>query len=663
MAQNSCLWSLYAGIQVFYADLKRGLIVKLHRLTQQAGSQVTSCSSNTVHDHEISPPIAADNMPPLMANGTTSHAAVYPQIDGLTSPCLSSQSSIQILPQLEATPTEAVDNGVNRNLQPPGLAEQLSYRLSAAFSNPTIIHRPKLRTRPSVISLNGGLKLVDDLTPLSASMSPMSPIHSPVQGQQLSPKDDTDPSSYNNSGSVSAGDRSTGKTSFDSTVASVRSQGKTGEGTRENLLPAIDEISTEIDDGSVTPHASMKPTIATVETTANAKIFFETYFSRILSEETTPRSFRRKELELRLQTESFSHEQCQQERYAWAIQESAYLRQNRVLKSKTDRISGNSGVDIAGYQVVRVLGKGSFGVVRLVREKEDTLPRSQPRPISISVLRSTFEGQTFTSRDGRKANSQVYAMKVIRKSDMLRNSQEGHLRAERDFLVASENSRWVVPLIASFQDSTNLYLVMDYMVGGDFLGLLFRKDVLKEKKARWYIAEMILCVEEAHRLRWIHRDVKPDNFLISASGHLKISDFGLAFDGHWAHDQTFFTNHRLSLMEKLGIEVDGDSLDRKEGASVAASMAMADIITNDKRRDKIHIIDSPGENENILQWRDRVGKRRLARSVVGTSQYMAPEVIRGELYDGRCDWWSIGIILYEVGNFSVHDGVVDVIYK
>lgn len=120
-------------------------------------------------------------------------------------------------------------------------------------------------------------------------------------------------------------------------------------------------------------------------------------------------------------------------------------------------------------------------------------------------------------------------MKVIRKSDMLRNSQEGHLRAERDFLVAAEGSRWVVPLIASFQDLNNLYLVMDYMPGGDFLGLLIRDNVLSEPIAKWYIAEMILCIEEAHSLRWIHRDVKPDNFLISASGHLKISDFGLAF--------------------------------------------------------------------------------------------------------------------------------------
>jgi serine/threonine protein kinase len=77
-------------------------------------------------------------------------------------------------------------------------------------------------------------------------------------------------------------------------------------------------------------------------------------------------------------------------------------------------------------------------------------------------------------------------------------------------------------------------------------------------------------------------------------------------------------------------------------------MKLANILTGGKERHEKPEADEPNEDEGILQWRNRNGKRRLARSVVGTSQYMAPEVIRGELYDGRCDWWSIGIILYEV---------------
>ena len=211
-----------------------------------------------------------------------------------------------------------------------------------------------------------------------------------------------------------------------------------------------------------------------------------------------------------------------------------------------------------------------------------------------------------------------------------------------------------MPLIASFQDTTNLYLVMEYMIGGDFLGLLIRCGQLKEKRTRWYIAEMVLCIEEAHRLRWIHRDVKPDNFLITASGHLKISDFGLAFDGYWAYDQNYFNNHRYSLLEKLGIKIEGDSVDRSDSTKAAAGKRLVPILTggkeprNGRDRHEMTSVEERGENENVLQWRNRYGKRRLARSVVGTSQYMAPEVIRGELYDGRCDWWSVGIIMFEV---------------
>lgn len=240
-------------------------------------------------------------------------------------------------------------------------------------------------------------------------------------------------------------------------------------------------------------------------------------------------------------------------------------------------------------------------------------------------------------------------MKVIRKSDMLRNSQEGHLRAERDFLVAAQHSRWAVPLIASFQDHNNLYLVMEYMMGGDFLGLLLREDVLDEMIAKWYIAEMILCVEETHKLNWIHRDVKPDNFLITSSGHLKISDFGLAFDGHWAHNQTYHNNQRYTLLEKFGIEIRGDEQDEEEARhnsqSVDSGPSWAEVLLRRNRREQ-HLAET--QKHDVLGWLNRSQQRRFARSVVGTSQYMAPEVIRNENYDGRCDWWSVGIILYEV---------------
>lgn len=222
-------------------------------------------------------------------------------------------------------------------------------------------------------------------------------------------------------------------------------------------------------------------------------------------------------------------------------------------------------------------------------------------------------------------------MKVIRKSDMLRSSQEAHLRAERDFLVAAEHSRWIVPLVAAFQDKSSLYLVMDYMVGGDFLGLLLREDVLDEDVARWYIAEMILCVEEAHKMGWVHRDVKPDNFLISSSGHLKISDFGLAFDGHWRHSQSYFIGHRASIIDRLKMGA------RKSQPAVKGSLPGGILRHAPVERPCGGGKDGRMAQGGLLQWRERTGRRNMARSIVGTSQYMAPEVIMGEPYDGRCD--------------------------
>jgi protein-serine/threonine kinase len=158
---------------------------------------------------------------------------------------------------------------------------------------------------------------------------------------------------------------------------------------------------------------------------------------------------------------------------------------------------------------------------------------------------------------------------------------------------------------------------------------------------------MILCVDEAHRMKWIHRDIKPDNFLISASGHLKISDFGLAFDGHWSHSQAYYSNHRNYLLDKLGIKIVGDEQDAAEEAGEAGLTTHASRPPSRTPSCVKKDAEETAKREGLLNWRNRTERRKLARSVVGTSQYMAPEVILGQPYDGRCDLWSIGIILYE----------------
>lgn len=531
--------------------------------------------------------------------------------------------------------------------------ENLSGKLNMTFGNDTIVHRRSLRTRPTLPYINTNQDTFapqsqedkEDVCPSSGSSEPPgghSTTASPISNASTGATSLTLSSPRS---TKSVDDRRKGKDCL------TKSKSISGNAD-DSILPPIEEdngryLLIPVQEAPI----EATPSVATVETTAAAKVFLETHFNALLTEPISPRSLRRKKFEKKMSEAGLSHDERLQARQQWIQAESDHLRQIRALKASSLARHEIKGISIAGYEVVRVLGKGSFGVVRLVIERptNGTHESSGSEPDNSSRHTSSFDSKSGKARRSIKRGQSlkdVYAMKVIRKSDMLRNCQEGHLRAERDFLVASEGSRWVVPLIASFQDNTNLYLVMEYMIGGDFLGLLLREDVLEESVARWYIAEMILCIEEAHKMKWIHRDVKPDNFLICASGHLKISDFGLAFDGHWAHSQSYYSNHRYNLLEKLGIKVDGDEIDMEEAWEVSAEDT-GELQANKSKAKRD--VEESAKREGLLNWRNRTERRKLARSVVGTSQYMAPEVIMGQPYDGRCDWWSIGIILYEVG--------------
>lgn len=521
---------------------------------------------------------------------------------------------------------------------PVELARIVSLKLSTTFGSPTVIHRSHLNRRPSVQALHF------QGTPAAAAAAANGSSGSSTPSSKGSPPDSV----------------STAPTSVSPSLG--RSRDISSEQATNFRHHASHPNLRECPLSPVREAPIVSPSILTAEAAANAKVFFETYFHTLYSG-VDMRTQRQLELDQYIVSLPLSPEERVKVKKQWVSQEREYLRQCRVLKSRSHGTKSHRDTpSLAGFEVIKILGRGSFGVVRLVKEKstesstasEESKNRQKhalEQAQSVRLASKNIHRQPMTG-----IKKDVFAMKVIRKSVMIRNSQEGHLRAERDLLVASAKSRWIVPLIASFQDRSHLYLVMDYMVGGDFLGLLMRHNILAEDIARWYVAEMILCIEEAHRLHWIHRDIKPDNFLISASGHLKVSDFGLAFDGHWAHDQWYFTYQRHSLLKRLGIHVDGDAEDQKESQDTTKQSAGASREDESMDDDWIH----PPTN-GLLGWRDKNQKRRMARSVVGTSQYMAPEVIRGHPYDGRCDWWSAGIILYEVRHVSSNQWVTPVL--
>ncbi|CAF3906554.1 unnamed protein product, partial [Rotaria magnacalcarata] len=107
---------------------------------------------------------------------------------------------------------------------------------------------------------------------------------------------------------------------------------------------------------------------------------------------------------------------------------------------------------------------------------------------------------------------------------MLKRSDSAFFWEERN-IMAFSNSDWIVKLHYAFQDSKNLYMIMDYMPGGDLITLLERYEI-NESSARFYCAEVVLALDAIHTMGYIHRDIKPDNMLLDARGHLKLADFG-----------------------------------------------------------------------------------------------------------------------------------------
>ncbi|XP_021054491.1 serine/threonine-protein kinase MRCK alpha isoform X12 [Mus pahari] len=145
------------------------------------------------------------------------------------------------------------------------------------------------------------------------------------------------------------------------------------------------------------------------------------------------------------------------------------------------------------FEILKVIGRGAFGEVAVVKLKNA---------------------------------DKVFAMKILNKWEMLKRAETACFREERDVLVNGD-SKWITTLHYAFQDDNNLYLVMDYYVGGDLLTLLSKfEDRLPEEMARFYLAEMVIAIDSVHQLHYVHRDIKPDNILMDMNGHIRLADFG-----------------------------------------------------------------------------------------------------------------------------------------
>jgi serine/threonine protein kinase len=196
------------------------------------------------------------------------------------------------------------------------------------------------------------------------------------------------------------------------------------------------------------------------------------------------------------------------------------------------------GVD--DFAIIKLLGKGAFAKVFLVQRK--------------------FDGQYF-------------AMKVLKKKEVSARNEENNIFSERKILENSK-SLFVVQLKYAFQNSRKLYMVMEFMPGGELFYHLSKQKRFNENIARFYISEVIIGLEYLHSQGIIYRDLKPENILLGLDGHIKLTDFGLS---------------------KIVSE------------------------TNFK-----------------------------TRTLCGTPEYQAPEILMDYEYDKSVDFWSIGCLMFEL---------------
>lgn len=246
------------------------------------------------------------------------------------------------------------------------------------------------------------------------------------------------------------------------------------------------------------------------------------------------------------------------------VKSQVLKKEAEILRKKRRRVT------VFDYEPIEIIGRGAFGEVRVVREKN---------------------------------TGEIFALKKMSKAEMLKKNQINHVRAERNVLVLAKNE-WIIDLKLSFQDEKYLYLAMEFLAGGDLMTMLIKRDIIPESEARFYIAETILAVESVHKLNYIHRDIKPDNILIDNRGHIKLSDFGLC-------KQT-----------DINFESPYSNLTKFEEESKY--------------------------KQNLNRKTEFKRSRKLAYSTVGTPDYIAPEVFARKGYDESVDWWSVGVILYEM---------------
>ncbi|KAF2267059.1 serine/threonine-protein kinase-like protein nrc-2 [Lojkania enalia] len=218
----------------------------------------------------------------------------------------------------------------------------------------------------------------------------------------------------------------------------------------------------------------------------------------------------------------------------------------------------------------------------------------------IKLIGKGDVGKVYLVRE--KKSSRLYAMKVLSKKEMIKRNKIKRALAEQEILATS-NHPFIVTLYHSFQSEEHLYLCMEYCSGGEFFRALQTRPnkCVDEDAARFYAAEVTAALEYLHLMGFIYRDLKPENILLHQSGHIMLSDFDLSKQSDPGGRPTMIVGRNGTSSSNL------PTIDTKS--------CIANFRTN---------------------------------SFVGTEEYIAPEVIKGCGHTSAVDWWTLGILIYEM---------------
>ncbi|KAI3704917.1 hypothetical protein L1987_75146 [Smallanthus sonchifolius] len=304
------------------------------------------------------------------------------------------------------------------------------------------------------------------------------------------------------------------------------------------------------------------------------------------------------------------HEDCQQDRKVDALVVETFGRRiEKLLQEKyvnlcgqieDEKITSSSNMTYEDSQMFADTARSLHASPASSYSKDRT--SIEDFEIIKPISRGAF-GRVFLAR--KRATGDVFAIKVLKKADMIRKNAVQSILAERDILISARNP-FVVRFFYSFTCRENLYLVMEYLNGGDLFSLLKNLGCLEENMARVYIAELVLALEYLHSLNVIHRDLKPDNLLIGPHGHIKLTDFGLSKVGliNSTEDLSSSTTIRTAIFQDNEVKTESTLTANKEQC------------------------------------------QKL--SVVGTPDYLAPEILLGMGHGATADWWSVGVIVFEL---------------